>query len=391
MGLFSGNKNNGELVAVFDIGTSRIGGAIFQMQKSGVPKIIFTAHEPIIVLEEMDIDQFFSLTTKSLSVVMSKMSQSGLGSPKKFFCVLSTLWYGSQTRIIRLVKNTPFVFNLKLADDLIQKEINLFKEEHIENTNAKVLPIELKNMKTMLNGYETSTPLNKKAKELEMTIFISMSSLQFLDQIQEITASNFHSKIVKFSSSAMVSFAVARDMFKEVKSFLLVDIDGEMTNIAMVKQGILSESFSFPMGRNFMTRNLAKELSSTLDEANSLMSLHKDGHAETGTRNNLEPIMNKLKTEWLHKFQECLANLSNDISIPSTIFMTVDRDLADFFRQIIENEQFSQYTLTESKFKIIFLSGDVFHGMVAFQDNVIRDSNTTSLVVDTIYINRFLD
>ena len=275
-----------------------------------------------------------------------------MGSPVKIFCVLSSLWYVSQTRIIQFAKNTPFIFTSKLADSLTQKEISLFKEDHIEkyaHTDAKVLPLEFKNMKTMLNGYETSTPLNQKATSLEMNIFISMSSEQFLEKIQDVVASNFHRKDVKFSSAVMVSFAVVRDMFHEVESFLLVDIDGEMTNLAMVKHGILSESISFPFGRNFLTRGLAKELSTTLDEANSLLSLHKNGHAEIGTTKNIEPAIEKLKTEWLHKFQESLANLSNDISIPSTIYMTVDKDLADFFRQIIENEQCNQYALAEFK------------------------------------------
>ena len=35
-------------------------------------------------------------------------------------------------------------------------------------------------MKTMLNDYVTSDPLNKKAKKLEMAIFISMSVDQIL-------------------------------------------------------------------------------------------------------------------------------------------------------------------------------------------------------------------
>ncbi len=395
MGIFSffKDKHKEELILVFHIGSSYVEGAFFRTQKSGVPKIVFTVYEPIIILEEIDIDQFFSLTFKSLSVVARKLSRSGLGSPAKIFCILSSLWYGSQTRVIRLAKNTPFIFTLKLADSLTQKEINLFKEEHVEkytHTGTKVLPIELKNMKTMLNGYETPTPLNKKAKELEMTIFISMSSEQFLEKVYEVTASNFHRKDIKFSSVAMVSFTVVRDMFPEVESFLLLHIDGEMTDIAMVKLGILSESISFPMGRNFITRGLAKKLSSTLDEANSLISLHKDGHTETGTEKNIEPIINKLKTEWLHKFQESLANLSSDISIPETIYMIVDKDLADFFREIVENEQFGQYTLTESKFKIIFLSTEIFHGKVTFDKNIIRNSNLASLIADSVYINRFL-
>ena len=34
----------------------------------------------------------------------------GIGSPSKISCVLSSSWYASQTRTIKLEKNTPFLF-----------------------------------------------------------------------------------------------------------------------------------------------------------------------------------------------------------------------------------------------------------------------------------------
>ena len=83
-----------------------------------------------------------------------------------------------------------------------------------------------------------------------------------------------------------------------------------------------------------------------------------------------------------------MANLSNDISIPATIFITIDKKFADFFAEIIKNEQFNQYTLTESKFKIIFLNTEALHGTAVFENDVIRDP---FLIIDTIYINRFLN
>jgi len=390
MSIFSKSKEKGELALVFGIGSSSVGGALFYVEKSGVPKIIFSAREPILVLNQVDIDQLLSLTMKSLSVVSNKIFSSGLGTPSKIFCVLSSPWYASQTRTIKLEKNTPFVFSTKLADSLIQKEIGLFKQEHKENysyANSNVLPIELKNMKIMLNGYATSKPLDQKAKELEMIIFVSMSSEQFLKKVEESIHQHFHHQDIKFSSLVMVSFAVARDLFIHEDSFLLVDIGGEMTDISMIKKEVLRESVSFPMGRNFITRSIAGALNCSLDEAQSLFFTYKDGHASEATNKILEPVVNKLKTEWLQKFQESLANLSKDISIPATIFITVNQDLADFFSETIKTEQFTQYTLTDSKFKVIFLGTQALHGAATFEENITRDSFT---IMEVIYINRFL-
>ncbi|HAS80486.1 MAG: hypothetical protein UR25_C0001G0090 [Candidatus Nomurabacteria bacterium GW2011_GWE1_32_28] len=390
MGIFFKRKDEKELVLIFDIRSSSVGAAIFEVQKMGVPKIILSIREPIVFQSEINIDNFLFLTIKALEIVASKVSIMSTSRPKKVFCILSSPWYASQTRTIKLEKNTPFVFTSKLANELIKKEISIFEEEHIKNfsdTNNKTRLIEFKNMKTLLNGYQTSDPFNKKTKKLEMIIFISIAGDQILKKIEETIFRHFHYSDVKFSSFAMASFVVARDMFIDQDSFLLVDIGGEVTDISMIKKNILNYSISYPLGYNFIIRRIADSLNSTLDEAKSLISLYRDDHAEESTQKKLEPIIGKLKMEWLKGFQESLVNISSDISIPATIFITVDQDLADFFSKIIKTEQFNQYTLSESEFKIIFLGTQTLNDIIVFKDKIYRDP---FIAIEAIYINRFI-
>lgn len=391
MGIFWGNKKyKNKLMLVFDVGSSSVGGAFFWTQESGVPRIIFSTREPIVLEESIQADQLLSSTIKSLEIIVGRVSRAGLGAPKITFCVLSSSWYVSQTRIIRLEKNMPFVFTSKLADDLIKKEMSLFEEEHLakyQNTKSVVRSIEFKNIKTMLNGYEVSNPLNQKAKELEMTVFISMGEELVLKKMEETIGGHFHFKNIKFSSFTFASFAIVRDLNMHSENFLLIDIGGEVTDISMVKKNILHESISFPVGLNFMIRGVASILHCSLSEARSLISLFKDGHAAESVAKNLGSVINKLRIEWLLKFQESLSNLSNDISVPAIIYLSVDREMADFFSETIKTEQFNQYTLTESKFEVIFLDTKIFHGLAVFEESTIRDP---FIIIDSIYINRFL-
>ncbi len=391
MSIFSWNKKKDKLVLVFDIKSSSVGAALFWTQANGVPKIVFSVREQIAVPEVIEANQFLTAALKSLEVVAARAHRSGIGAPSKIFCILSPLLYVSQTRIIELKKNTPFLFTSKLADSLIQKEIDLFKEEHLEKymrSGSPVRLIELKNIKTMLNGYETSDPLNQKTEELEMTIFLSMSAEQILGKIEEaIRRGHFHSEAIQFSSFALSSFAVVRDIYTHSESFLLINIGGEMTDISMVKKNILRESVSFPLGFNFMIRGIASASRSSLGEAKSMISLLKDGHATESVENNLGPALDKVKKEWLSKFQESLSNLSNDISVPATIYLVVEKEMEAFFAETIKTEQFNQYTLTESKFEIISLGAEVFHGMASFGDGVARDPG---VIIDSVFINRFL-
>lgn len=388
-GLFS-SKEKEELVLVFDIGSSSIGGAFFLTQKSGIPKLILSIREPIAFEEKINIDRFLLLTIKSLEIVVGKICLKGMGAPVKIFCVLSSPWHVSQARVVNLEKNTPFVFTPALAASLIEKEVKLFEEEHLAkyvNDEHGIGPIELKNMKIMLNGYETMEPIGQKAKTLSMNLFISMSPRVFLKKIESAISKHFHCTNIKFSSFTMASFTVVRDLFINQKDFLLVDIRGELTDISMVKQDILKETASFPMGINFMIRGIASSLKCSLDEARSFFSLYKEGHASKLVEKKIESTVVSLKTEWLKKFQESLSNLSNNISIPANVFITANPELADFFIEIIKKEQFNQYTFAESKFNIAFMGTEALHGLAVFKEETIRDP---ALIIESIYINRYL-
>lgn len=390
MGLFWKRKKKNELILIFNIGSSFVDGALFEAQSSGIPKIIFSVQEPIKMEEKINIDRFLPSTMKSLQIVAGKIYKKGLGAPSQIFCVLSSPWYASETRIINFKKNTPFIFTYKLADELIKKEIKLFEEKHMPEYggfNNGIRVIELKNIKITLNGYETPEALNKKTRELEMTVFISVSGEQILKKIEDTIGKYFHFKQIRFFSFALSFFTVARDMYSKQENFILVDIGGEVTDIYMVKKNALRESMSFPLGCNFVTRGVASYLGCTLSEADSLISLFKDGRAEESVAKKLALILSKLRAEWLKKFQDSLVNLSNDISIPSTIYIVIDKDLVDFFSETIKTEQISQYTLTESKFETVFLNTESLFKIAVFKENIFCEP---FIIIDSIYVNRFL-
>lgn len=394
MGIFGKAKNHDELVLLFDVGSSSVKAALLYMQKSGVPRIITSLREPILLEDKVDFDRFLFLTLKALETVTNKIYSKGLGAPKNIFCIFSSPWHVSHTRVIRLEKNIPFVFTPKLADSLIQKEIGLLKEEYLKkypHIGDTLRLIDIKNIKITLNGYETTEPFNKKAKEAEMTVFVSMSEEHVCKKIEEIISKHFSLKKstgVKFSSFTMAAFTVVRDLYSHQENFLLINIGGEITDISMVKHSSLRESTSFPLGINFMIRAVSSATGSTLTEAKSLISLYKDGHAIESTAKSIDSVMAKLKSEWLTKFQASLANLSTDISIPAIVYITVDKDLAEFFSETIKTEQFNQYTLTESKFQIVFFNMENLHNLAVFERDAIFNA---FLTIDAVYINRFLN
>lgn len=390
MSIFSlfGAKKQSELALVLDVGSSSVGGALVFLNSGMAPRIIYSIREPILLERETNFERFFNLTLSAVERVAERVSKAGLGSPRKTFVILSSPWYASQTRIITLAKDKPFIFTPKLYEDLVKKEVALFEEDYVSKfgyTGEKVRTLEVKTMRITLNGYEAEEPLGQNAESLNMALFISVSPEQVLDRIDESIARHLHKKNTRFSSFVMASFVVTRDVFTHEDNFLLVDLGGEVTEISMIKKRSLRESISFPFGTNFILRGIAAALKSTLEEAKSFLALYKAGHAVGTLAQKLDPVLKDLKSTWLKKFQESLANLSNDILIPSTIYLAVDREYGEFFKEIIKTEQFNQYTLTESKFEVNFLGLEELNTTVTFRQGVERDP---FIIIASIYINK---
>lgn len=389
MGFFSKKKKD-ELVLVFDIGSSSVGGAFFMMKENGSPEIIYSFRESIIVLEELEINSFLTNTLKALKIVVAQMCLKGIGKPEKIFCVLSLPWFHPETRIIKYSKDESFVFNHKLVNSLIEKEVeSVVKSYNQDVKNQTIIPIEMKTMGVSLNGYEIENPENQKAKELELFTFYSLSEKDFLDKVEEEIQKHFHYKTIKFSSFLISSFTVARDMFVNYDRFLLINIGGELTELSLIKKQKIKDNLSFPMGCNFILRGLAKNLNLDIKEARNYLLMYKDNHLSDKANPKIEENINILKNEWLKNFQNSLNNLSGDVSLPATVFITVDQDLAPFFSEIIKGDQLNQYSLTEDKFKIIFLSTEALHGIVTFRNNDFKKDSL--LIIESIYINRFFN
>ncbi len=388
MSLFSSKKKK-DIVALFDIGTSSVGGALIVKDNKNIPTIIFSVREPIKITENFDFDRFFSYTMQSIQKVAHKINLSGLGVPNKIYCTLSSPWYASQTRSIKLEKNTNFIFNSKLASDLNKKEFSLFEQENIKQNNDIISGahiIETKNMSVSLNGYRVQKPLGMKAKKVEMSLFLSMVEKNIITKIEESIGRYLHFKNIKFSSFIFSSFTTLRDVFPKEEDFIFMDIGGEITEIGMVKKDILLESVSFPYGKNFILRSLSKKIGHDIDHTKSLFNLYLQGHLEKKNSEKIKKELDILSLEWLKQLGISLNALSSHILLPHTVFLLVEQDMISFFGDIIKKEESNQYTKTISKFKIIPIDTKILHGQVIFEKETKRD---VPIITQSIYINRY--
>ncbi len=344
-------------VIILDIGSASIGGAIVLIKKNSPPVVLYSVRKQIKMKDDVNFSRFLSLMSDTLESVLSELSKVSKVSTKRTFCILSSPWYTSMTHFIKIEKKIPFIVTHKMIDTLIDKEVSVISSDIVKGkkiVGGVPRVIDVQNIQTKLNGYETGNPYNKKTKLVEVTLFVSIGSEKTIKLIEDKVLRIFHNNI-EFSSFSLASFVAIRDIFNE-SNFLSIDITGEVTDVSMVKNNVLIKNTAFPLGRNFLIRRIASGFNTTVEEASSLFSMFNAGKNDPLTSDKLNKILTEAKKEWIASFAEVLHLFSRDFSIPYSVFITADNDVQEWFKSAINEENFGQFTLVNNEFEIKILN-----------------------------------
>ncbi len=358
MSLFE-KKKVGKRNLVLHIGSSSVLAAFFSIETRNtveVPVIEATSWIEIPVQEELNFEQFLNGMTNVLDTVLAELVHQPLGAPDTITCFLGSPWYAVQSRFIRLEKNTPFTITEKVVSELIEKEIASFQKEELAKyadagNDAQIIEKEI--IHIGLNGYQTAHPYGQKAEVLEIGMIVSMSPETVIESIRDHIAKQYHTKEIIFHSFLYGGTLVARDLFLTTHHFLFVDIGGEITDIALMKNGMVMDVVSFPYGKNVLLRKCAKALQKNISDVETLLSLYRANTLESSMRLKIDTILETVRKEWTASFEVALSQLTTEFLLPEIIALTITKDMLDFFQTAIQSEAFSQFTLTEKPFVVI--------------------------------------
>lgn len=373
--LFESKKKKEKTIAIFDIGSGSIGGAIVSapLNNKNFPTIIKSVRSEIRFQEHFDFNYFMKDMIKALDVTSNSLFHKKGGSPEKIICVLTSPLYFSETRIIKIKANSSFTFNKDLADKLINKEISSFIELNKDRyNNIKSIPeiIERHTVSVLLDGHTENNPLNKQCRSFEISVVISLAPKLCLDKIKEVLSKTFYNTNITFSSFTFDSYLAVRDRYIQPNSYLLVDIGGEVTDIGVVTDGILKSVLAFPFGRKNFFKYICDELRIELRDAKELLKLYNDGNLSVSFNKKIVPILELINDSWGKAFDQCLGTLPNSFVVPNIIFLTTDDDIKDWFINMLNNKRHPQSLTSVDKYIVASLEGSLFLDMCNINEGV---------------------
>ncbi|HJO89703.1 MAG: hypothetical protein QGH85_00420 [Candidatus Pacebacteria bacterium] len=356
---------------IFDVGSGSVGVALATISaEDNIPIVLYSTRVPIAYKENVYSDLFMKSMLTSFQNASLEIIQKGIPNLtkkgikvkdiSKVLCIFSSPWYKSQADLIKFKKEKAFDVSEKEIKEAVIKVNEEFRKnsmtEGTDEETKKPKLIEKNIVQIRLNGYPTNNPYDKKTKSVELSLFLSKISGDVYKNINKILSEVFYTDDISFHSFALVSFSVVRDIFNVEKNFILMDIRGEVTNISLIRNETLYSTASFPLGRNFLTREVASALNTVPEEANSLIRISLEGKFGSSESTKINTVLIDAQKRWLSSFRETLTDLSEGLSLPSMVFLTVDEDIGKWFNDAIKNEEFVGYTLAERPFTVITLS-----------------------------------
>ncbi|HEY5587994.1 MAG TPA: hypothetical protein VIK86_03455 [Candidatus Paceibacterota bacterium] len=373
--LFSSQKKE-RTIAIFDIGSGSVGGAMVKIpiDGSGVPVILKSVNNNEIKFrKDFDFNSMLKDMTSALYLTANSLFDKKAGAPDEIFCVLASPWYLSETIVIKMAREKSFIFNKRLANDLIQKEIlnltEIFKNKYSDEEGSPEI-IEQNTMAVSLNGYTMIDPLGKKCNSLRMDMLISLAPKLCLNKIRDTLSKIFNHTKISFSSFTMASFLAVRDKYVKEDSYLLIDISGEITDVGIVSKGILKSVLSFPYGKKTFYNQICSKMNIELRDAKELFNLYKEGNLSSDFNKKVTPIFESIEKSWNESFHLCINTLPKTIVLSKTIFLTADNDIKDWFADVLRKEANPQSTVSDYKSNVITLDGPEFLNMCNIKEGL---------------------
>jgi hypothetical protein len=395
-------KAESETALIFDIGNGSIGAAIVSFPKGGTPLILYTHREPLTFLSEVSTERLLDSMLKLLKAVAFSVQKEGIAhihknffssfSIKHTYCIFSSPWYVSHTKVIKVTKDKPFVLSKESIDAIMAKEEKEFNAaltngDYKQKFGTDIRLLERKIIHTRLNGYEVSDPIGKKAVEFEITFFISFVSEEVIRGVEQVLQSTVRSRNIVFYSYALSSWDAVRSMFPDNPHFLFADITNEVTDISITARGVLMETISFPAGRSMFIRDACEKLAVPPEVALSYLRMYTSGSLAADVTPKIEQIIKESADIWHAALILALTELGKRYPLPKSMFLTVDTDLAAIFIAQLKKEMPLELNVPHNMFDVTFLNAAKIQHYTDFAPHITQDS---FLGIESIFVNNII-
>lgn len=310
---------------LIDIGTATVSGALMTLGKRHMPLLDMVRRVPLGTGTETARDALSTHLGRAMEELLPAYSGA---APKQVRVVLASPWYEARIRAVSSSSPKPVTVSEKTVLALVEEYKNK-EAPRPGNRDIEALAVQV-----LVNGYHTRLARAVSGTSIAVNLYES--------EVDQATAASLSGAIEKVFPHASVSFhsfplisSVALRALAYEKSFLVVDVAGEMTEVTIVYEDGMHFLGSFPVGYHTLARSFGGK-KDAVGDALSRLALLGRGELSSEDSPSEDEKFQKTFTEWLDAFEEALKAAANAVPIPRKLFLISDREHIAWIRRGLE-------------------------------------------------------
>ena len=378
------------MVAVIDITSSSVGGAMVEINEGSPIAILTAPRSPVNFLFDVNLEASLRCVADSLRLTIEKLKNLHSGKIDEVLCVFSSPWFSSKIKIITVEREKPFEVKKDFFSRLIEEEEKSFISPKIDGAkrsdkNSRFIEHEV--IKTELNGYYVKNPIGKTARSVKSYVYLSAGVKKAMELAEKEIAKVFIHTPLRLATSSLVVFKVLSDIIKNKEGFLIIDIGGEITEINLIRDGVLEQSASFSNGNNFLLRKTASALNTFLKEAPSIIKAYVRGHRTLESSEKVASAIKDSVGKWSDYLKSSLAGMAQEGLLPQNVFTIGDDPACALFSSRLGKSDLSEFTILGKPFAAQKINPEWLSHYFKAEDYQHKD---VMLMAEAVYANKFL-
>jgi hypothetical protein len=354
--LFS-SKINGQRSIILEIQSGLVRGAAIIQQENQT--ILVTSLVTRSISNKTIIEDSEHLSKRMIALVSEVVENliADIGKEKidRIEYILSSPWVFSTLKNIKLNYEKEVALDASSLDQIIKDTIKSY--ESVEDVRV----IEQKVFEVRLNGYPVKSIENKKVHNFDISIANSLSSVNFLSNLDKTVKKYVNCRNVTLYSGVLLQYSALKNILVERNDFMYIHVHSKITELVVVKDGLCKHIASLPFGIETLVRNVSSITNKTVEASDSNLSMYEGAKLSEVEQNSMKEIVDPIINQWTTLIFDSFKDIFDITNIPKCVLLSTYSHF-DLFKNalIIENNfkfDVISYDSIEAGNSILFQKG----------------------------------
>ncbi len=332
---FNHKKENRHLV--FDISSGTVAGALISSDDSGKVTLLKAHREFFPFNRPLSGKSIHSTMIHALDKVLSDLSKSA-GKVESADFIFSSPWLSSETKKVIIDFTVPTVVTEGIVKEAIEEEERKFAELIDSAKTEKITLLESKVTDIKVNGYSVNNAYGQKAKKLELSIFISISTEKIIKEVKSALSKHFHVAKINLHSEAQTLQSYLSGMEGIGNNYVFINVHGEVTEFIHVNHDHIVAWATIPIGTRTLMRRYAEKCKISNHMAMSDISLVVNGVLDNVVTESKMDVLGKIQDDWINETKEVISTFTTESSVPEKFHLYADSGMHLAFSKLFSTK-----------------------------------------------------